>query len=323
MEYTTIPHAGRPVSRIVLGCSGKLFQEGGDVTPIIDAAREAGINCLDTAREYGASEAAIGRYLRHTDSRDSLTLISKCCHPTLAFLQRVRASAAREDLNRSLDALGTDHIDIYFLHRDDQRVPVEVIGEFMAQFQAEGKIGAFGGSNWTTQRIDAVNRYARSQGLPGFTVSSPHYSLGRQQRDPWGNGCKTITGPANAPQRDYYRQTQMPLFCWSSLCAGMFSGRITPGRRGEVLRQFGFHAAWGYDCPDNHRRLARCQDLAAELNATVSQVALAWLLGSELNTLAIIGGSSPRRIVENAQAAHLTLTPAQREYLNLEREIWA
>lgn len=317
MTYANIPFVPKPVSRIVLGGSGKHFFSGADVSEIMETALDCGINCVDTAREYGKSEEAIGRYFRERDRREDFVLISKCCHPTLAFVQRVGRRAAEDDLKRSLDTLGTEHIDIYFLHRDNPLVNVGYIAEFMHRFHEEGKIGAFGGSNWTAKRIAELNAYAESHGLTGFTVSSPHYSLGKQQRDPWGNGCKTITGDKNASQREFYAQNQMPLFCWASLCAGMFSGKLKSADKGHMMKDFGFNAAWGYDCPDNYERLKRCEQLSAEKGITVAQTALAWLLGSELNTLAIVGGSDPERIRENAQAAKIRLTDAERRWLNL------
>lgn len=318
MKYANIPFINKPVSRIVLGSAGMLFTSGGDVSEVMETALDCGINCVDSARAYGKSEEAIGRYLRQSRRRDEIVLISKCCHPTLAFVPRVGQQAAEDDLKRSLDTLGTDHIDIYFLHRDNKLVSVGKIAKFMSRFHEEGKIGAFGGSNWSAKRIAEVNAYAESHSLTGFTVSSPHYSLGRQKHDPWGNGCKTITGNQNAGQRQFYKENQMPLFCWASLCAGVFSGKLKSTQQGSIIKHFGFSAAWGYDCADNYERLKRCEALAAEKGETVAQIALAWLLGSELNTLAIVSGGNPKRIIENAQAAKIELTPAERCYLNLE-----
>lgn len=319
MKYTEIPFVDKPVSRIVLGGSGRLFNSGGEVAPVMEAALESGINCVDTAREYGKSEEAIGRYLRRSGRREDWVLVSKCCHPTLAFVQRVSRQAAEDDLKRSLDLLGTDRIDIYFLHRDNELVDVGVVAEFMHRFHEEGRIGAFGGSNWSAKRITALNDYAQRHGLTGFTVSSPHYSLGRQRHDPWGNGCKTITGDRHAAQRAEYARTRMPLFCWSSLCSGLFSGQFRSTDPRSFRKRSGFNAAWGYDCPDNYERLRRCEELALQKGATVAQIALAWLLGSELNTMAIVGGSSPDRIRDNAHASEIDLTEAERRWLNLEQ----
>ena len=315
MKYTKVPFVDKPVSQIVLGGSGKRFTSGGDVTAVMETALECGINCVDTAREYGNSEAAIGRYFRKQGRRDDFVLISKCCHPTLAFVQRVSASAAEADLMRSLDILGTDHIDIYFLHRDDGSVSVGKVAEFMHRFHEEGRIKAFGGSNWSAKRIAELNAYAQQHSLTGFAVSSPHYSLGRQQHDPWGNGCKTITGVKNADQREYYIRTRMPVFCWAALCGGLFSGAVSSAEPGSILKLLGFNSTWGYGCRDNFERLRRCEALAAEKGVTVAQIALAWLLGSELNTLAIVGCNTPERVLENAQAADLQLTQAERLWL--------
>lgn len=316
MKYTAIPFVDKQVSRIILGGSGKLFTSGSDVTGVMETALECGINCVDTAREYGRSEEAIGRYFREHGRRDDFVLISKCCHPTLAFVQRVHAAAAESDLHRSLDALGTDHIDIYFLHRDDETVRVGEVAEFMNRFLEEGKIKAFGGSNWSAKRIAELNSYAESHGLTGFTVSSPHYSLGRQRRDPWGNGCKTITGNINNDQREYYKRTQMPVFCWAALCRGLFSGALKSSEPYHMMKRLGFNTTWGYGCKDNFERLRRCEVLAKEKGLSVAQIALAWLLGTELNTLAIVSCNSPSRVLENAGAADLELTQEERNWLN-------
>lgn len=320
MKYTNIPYVGLPVSRMVLGTSGELFRSGGDVGQMIETALEQGINCLDTARAYGKSEQAIGNWLKHSGRRNEIVLVSKCCHPVLAFVPRVGERAAESDLERSLEALGTDRIDVYMLHRDNPSVPVGKILEFLNRFHEEGKIGAFGGSNWTAKRIAEANDYAKAHDLIGFTVSSPHYSLGWQKRDPWGNGCQTVTGDKNAPQRRYYAETYMPLFCWSSLCSGVFSGKLKWEEWGRLPKYFGINAALAYSCEENRQRLKRCEELAADKGVGVAHIALAWLLTDRLNTLPIIGAGSPKRVIETARAAELELSTAERKYLNLESD---
>ena len=312
MKYVQIPFVSQPVSRIVLGCAGGLFASGGDIAPVMEAALSCGINAVDTARVYGQSEETLGRWMQASGHR--MILISKGCHPSLAFLDRVHEKAAREDLQRSLDALRTDHIDIYLLHRDHESSPVGPIVEFLNRFHEEGKIGAFGGSNWTAGRIAAANEYAKAHGLVGFTVSSPHYSLGRQRHDPWGNGCKTVT--KDETERRFYRETRMPLLAWSSLCGGVFSGKLKAEDWGRLQKLFGLNARWAYGGADNRDRLARCEQMAAEKGATVAQIALSWLMSGEINTLPVISASGPDRVRENAAAADLTLTEEERTLLN-------
>ena len=318
MKYVSIPSVPLPVSRIVLGGSSSVFSSGGDIAPIMESALQSGINTVDTAREYGRSEEAVGRWLRSHGKREDLVLISKCCHPCWAFVSRVSKQAAADDLKRSLDTLQTDHIDIYLLHRDNESVPVGRIVDFLNRFHEEGKIGAFGGSNWTAKRIAEANAYAGRHGLTGFSVSSPHCSLGRQRHDPWGNGCKTVTGEKNAPQRAYYQETQMAVLAWSSLCGGVFSGKLKAADWGRIRSVLDNRAWWAYGGPDNRERLARCEQLARDKDATVAQVALAWLLTGEMNVLPVIGASGPARVRENAAAADLALSQRERAYLDLQ-----
>ena len=319
MKYIRIPQVATPVSRIVLGCSGSLFSADGDIDGVMDEALACGINTLDTARHYGESEKCIGRWLRTGDRRKHVVIISKGCHPHMAFLKRVGEKAAEEDLNRSLEALGTDHIDVYLLHRDDESVPVGRIVVFLNRFHEEGKIGAFGGSNWSAKRIEEANAYASAHGLRGFAVSSPHYSLGRQKHDPWGNGCRTITGSAHAEERAYYQKNGMPIVAWSSLCGGVFSGKLKSDDWDSLQKRFGINVRWGYSCPDNRERLSRCEKLAAEKGLSVSQIVLAWLLNGEMNVLPVIGASSPERIRQNAAASDIVLTEKERAWLDLQR----
>ena len=318
MQYIRIPSVPLPVSRIVLGASGTAFAEGGDISGIMESALACGINAVDTARQYGRSEETIGRWLRSGGKRDQIVLISKCCHPSLAFVSRVSEKAAADDLQRSLDALGTDRIDVYLLHRDDESVPVGKIVDFLNRFHEDGKIGAFGGSNWTARRTAEANAWAEARGLQGFSVSSPHFSLGRQRHDPWGGGCRTVTGDANAGQRAWYRETQMPLLAWSSLCGGVFSGRLKSADWKRMQDRLDLRARWAYGSADNRERLVRCEQLAAEKGASVAQIVLAWLLTGDLNVLPVISASGQKRIAENAAAADLELSARERAYLDLQ-----
>ena len=316
MKYIQIPSVSLPVSRIVLGGSSGVFISGGDLSGIMESALACGINTIDTAREYGRSEEAIGRWLKTKGERDKIVLISKCCHPCYAFISRVSEQAARDDLQRSLDTLQTDHIDVYLLHRDRETVPVGRIVDFLNRFHEEGKIGAFGGSNWTAKRIAEAHAYAQAHGLTGFSVSSPHFSLGRQRHDPWGNGCKTITGEKNAAQRAYYQENQMAVLAWSSMCGGVFSGKLKAAEWSGLRKRLGLRAWWAYGSPDNRERLVRCERLAREKGATVAQIALAWLLTGKINVLPVIGASGAARIRENAAAADIPLSDQERAYLD-------
>ncbi len=315
MKYGSIPYVERPVSRLVFGGALPSFLKGEENNAILDAALEAGITVFDTARNYAMSEKTIGIWLRERGCRDRVVLLSKCAHPDDDGTKRVSEAAIRADFARSAELLGTDHIDIYLLHRDDPEVDVAVPTETLNALHAEGKIGAFGGSNWTHERIREANEYAYRHGLIPFTVSSPHFSLARQQQDPWGGGCVSITGEENAAARAWYRETQMPAFAYSSLGRGLFSGKFTSTDQPE--RYLDAVALRGYGCRDNYERLARCEELAKRKNCTVSQLALAWIFHQGINVFAICAMSSPKRIADNAAALALELSDEECRYLDL------
>lgn len=316
MKYVHIPPISAPVSRLVLGTSGGIFAGGGDIDEVMDAALDCGINILDTARVYGRSEDTIGRWLSAAPGRrERVIILTKGCHPAKDGVLRVNPTEIEADLRRSLDALRTDHVDFYLLHRDDPDQPVEVIVDCLNRFREEGLITAFGGSNWTAARIEAANAYAARAGLVGFALSSPHYSLGVQRNDPWGYHCVTLTGGAMAEERAWYARTQLPALAWSSLCSGVFSGKLRAADWPQLEERFGRQIEWAYGGEENRGRLARCEELAERTGATVSQLVTAWLLADPMNVLPIIGASSAARVRENAAAADLVLTPGDWAWL--------
>ena len=318
MEYRSIPQVRLPVSRIILGCASDGFNGGRDMSAVLDAALAAGINTLDTARVYAQSEHVIGQWLG--GHRDEVVIISKCAHPSLLHPMRLTEKDIRKDLETSLRELGTDWIDIYLFHRDHPSVEPGAMIEIMNALKAEGKIDAFGASNWTYERFRQAQEYAEKHGLVPFSVSSPHFSLARQQADPYGGGCVSLTGEENAAARRWYTETQTPVFAYSSLGRGLLSGKLKSCDAKHAAQVLDVFAMKGYGCEDNYQRLARCEELAERKNCTVAQIAMAWVYSQPMNTFAIASMSSPDRIPENIAALSMKLTDDECRYLNLEAE---
>ena len=203
------------------------------------------------------------------------------------------------------------------LHRDDLSQPVGPIVEALNEHQAAGRIRAFGGSNWTHARIEEVNAYAAAHGLAPFTASSPNYGLADQVQDPWGPGCVTLSGPANADARAWYVANQMPVFAYSSLARGFFSGRITPDNFAETKSLLDRACLTAYCHDVNFERLRRTLTLAEEKQVTVPQLALAYILTSPLNVFALVGVRNGDEFAENVQAFDIALTEDERAWLNL------
>ena len=110
------------------------------------------------------SERAIGEWLQARGNRDRIVLLDKGAHPYWTQ-PRVDPENISKDIAESLERLQTDYIDLYLLHRDDPGVPVRPIVECLNEHRAAGRIRAFGGSNWTTTRLEQANSYADEHGL--------------------------------------------------------------------------------------------------------------------------------------------------------------
>lgn len=321
MTYGEVPGVGKPVSRLVLGTMIIHTSNLPESLNLLDSAWELGYTTLDCAHVYGGggSERAVGQWLLARGNRDRLVIITKGCHPN-ADRKRVTPFDLASDLHDSLARLQTDYVDIYMLHRDDPEVPVgEIVEAFNEQLEA-GRLRACGGSNWTHQRLQEAHDYALAHGLVPLTSSSPHYSLAEQVDDPWGPGCVGVSGPAQTEARQWYEQTQMALFAYSSLARGFFSGRLTRGNF-PAAREWLDNACQTAYCHEvNFQRLDRAEILAAEKDVTVPQIALAYVMNQPLNLFALVGAANREELAANRQGAALTLTPAELAWLDLRSD---
>ena len=223
------------------------------------------------------------------------------------------------DLNDSLARLQTDFIDIYLLHRDNPRVPVAPIVDTLNNYINAGILGVIGGSNWTHDRIEAANIYALNSGQQPFGVSSPNFSLAEQVVPPW-DGCCSISGNGGVLARLWYEENQMPLFTWSSIANGFFSGRITQDNYLTLADQglIDESTVKSYCTTENFERLKRVSILAMEKELSIPQVALAYVLQQPLNIFALVGARSSEEVKSNLEALQMEMSKEEMAWLNLE-----
>ena len=306
MKYSEINGVNKKVSKIFCGTACAPYNKGGNCNALLNDVLALGVNAFDTARVYGGAENALGRWIAECGVRDKIVLLSKCCHPNIFGMKRVNVRAMRADLKKSLSILNTNYIDIYLLHRDDVTVPVGPIVEELNALYAEGKIGAFGASNWSHERIAQANEYAAAHSLIPYAVTSPNFSAAEQLCDVWGGGV-SISGREGLEARRWYADSGMAVVAYSSLARGLFSGRVVSGDPAscEVLDKF---ARRGYLSEGNIKTLSRIEKIAAERGATVAQIALAYVLCCPFNGFAVVSCSRASRMQENAAAAGIELS---------------
>ncbi len=315
--YANIPGSTKKVSRIVFGTATKAIMSNQGGFEELDMAFANGITAFDTARAYQKAESVLGEWMKQRNNREEIFLIGKGGHPSL-FARRINEKAIRKDLETSLRLLGTDYIDLYLLHRDDERVPVAKIVELFNALIQEGKVKAYGGSNWTAKRIEAANEYAKGHGLIGMVASSPHYSLAHQIVDPFHNGLITITGKENRDQVAYYQKTQLAVMAFFSLSHGFFSGRLKASEKEKAKQVLDHIAMKSYGYEENFERLARAEKLAKKYHVTPNQIALRYIFGQKMNMFAVLSTGSEKHLKEDIEALNIPLTEEDAEYLNFE-----
>ena len=321
MKYGEIKGIDKKVSRIVLGTMIINTTDLNQSMELLDSAVELGCTTLDTAHiyGYGESERGIGKWFAERGNREDIFLISKAAHPNQDRV-RVTPHDITSDLHDSLSRLHTDYIDLYLLHRDDPLLPVGPIVEVLNEHMKAGKIKAFGGSNWTHKRIQEANIYAKQNGLVPFSASSPNFGLAEQVQDPWGYGCVTISGPQHEEAREWYKRTQMPVFAYSSLGRGLFSGRISRENFEKIKETIDSACRRAYCYESNFERLDRVTTLAIEKGLSIPQVAMAYILNQPLNVFAIVGAANRNELKSVTDIVDVQLTPEELAWLNLETE---
>ncbi len=307
-----------PLSGIVLGsCYFGTDISESDALSLMDTYYALGGRTIDTARLYAnwlpggesASERVIGRWLRQTGLREQITLVSKGGHPPRSNLAQTRLDreSLTFDLHTSLEVLGTDKIDVYFLHRDDEAVPVEGIMDTLHEFVQQGLVRAVGASNWRIERILEANAYANRAGKTPFTVSQIQWSL--VHTTPQIVGDPTLVC-MDESQYGQYTKAELPVMAFSSQGKGFFSKFLAGGQ--AALSQ---KAMQRYYSEINLRRAERVGQLAKELGVTPAAVTMAYITSNPLPAVAIAGCSTVAQLQDTMQQADLQFTPEQIHFL--------
>jgi len=291
------------VSAIGLGCMNLNHAYGSapsaaEAEALLQAALDAGVTVFDTAALYGfgANERLVGPVLR--PHRHRITLCSKggmTGQPTGpgGALQRVidgRPASIRRDCEASLQRLGTDVIDLYYLHRWDKQVPIEdSVGE-MARLKDEGKVRALGLSEVSADTL------RRAHAVAPIAALQTEYSL-------WTRNPEIAVLQA-------CRELGVAFVAFSPVARAFLTGTL---RDVGTLEDKDIRRAMPRFTPGNHAAnlglLAQHEALAAEAGCTPAQLALAWLLAQGPDIVPIPGTRSVAHLQEDLAAAEVHLTP--------------
>ncbi|MER8464571.1 aldo/keto reductase [Mesorhizobium sp. M1396] len=298
----TIPGLSKPASVVALGFEDFRTFSSGSI--LLDAFFEAGGNLFDTGYVYGAgyTEKLLGEWLKNRGVRAQSVVIAKGAHSPLCY-----PDVIGKQLDQSLDRLQTDHVDVYFMHRDNPDVPV---GEFVDAMDREVKAGRirgpFGGSNWTMERMDEAIAYAERTGKQKPGALSNNFSLAEMLEPIWA-GCVTSSTDA---WKAWLTSRQMPNFAWSSQGRGFFTDRAGRDKQDneELVR------VWYSE--RNFGRRDRAIELAERLGKSPIHVALAYVLAQPFPSIPLIGPRTLDELDDSLRALDITLSRADLEWLD-------
>src|SRR3954447_25753610 len=270
---------------------------------VLDAYTEAGGNFVDTASSYlvehGRSETIIGRWMAARGNRDRIVLATKVGGGRGA-VRNLRPETIEREARASLERLGTDRIDLYYAHFDDEETPLE---ESLRAFDALVRAGAvrhLGASNYTPERLSAALELQREHGLAEFTVLQPHFNLVERDFE------RTLL-----PVAQTWDLAVLPYF---ALAKGFLTGKYRPGA--DAVESPRAEGARAYLERGGVAVLEALEEVAAAHGTTVAAVALAWLRAQPRVAAPIASARTTQQLREILPAATLELTPEELDRLS-------
>ncbi|MEU8883972.1 aldo/keto reductase [Streptomyces hydrogenans] len=270
---------------------------------VLDAYAAAGGNFVDTADVYsewvegnegGESETIIGRWLAARGNRSDIVVATKVgAHSRLKGLSAPTIKAGAEE---SLRRLGTDHIDLYYTHFDDESVPVEEIVTALDQLVRDGKVRAVAASNISPERLRASLDFAEAEGLARYVALQPEYNLVSRAK-------------YEGPLLDTVAETGLVAVPYYGLASGFLTGKYRPGRTVESVRAHGASQLAG--TTRGQAVLAALDEVAEAHSAEPATVALAWLASRPTVAAPIASARTVEQLPALLAVADLTLTDAE------------
>ena len=275
---------------------------------LLDMFHESGGTFVDTGNIYacwlpgcsgGESESTIGAWMKDRGNRKEMAIATKIGFDYPGCEGRLTAGEIERECEKSLQRLRTDHVDVYYAHRDDPQTPLEETMDALHRLVQSGKVRAIAASNLRVWRIAEANMLCQLREWPQYVAIEQRHTFFRPRHG-------ASFGPQlaiNDDVKEYCRTRNLTLIAYSILAQGAYTreDRPVPGQ---------------YAGPDSDERLAALKEVAQETGATLNQVIIAWMLQGDPPILPIVAGSRPEQVQENLGALNLTLSQKQVERLS-------
>ena len=305
MEHRWLGRSGVRVSALSFGTS--TFGAGGmgggatleEATAIVERALELGINLFDTADIYsgGEAETYLGRIL--AGRREDVLISTKAGIPAGPGPNRV--GSTRLHLTRQLDGslrrLNTDYVDILYLHFQDDYTALEDLMRTLADFVSAGKVRYIGVANHVAWRVALALGVSERYGYPSFVAYQGLWNL--------------LARDAEDEILPLCRDRSIGFLAWGPLAGGLLSGKYRRGRERPAGSRLGEAGSSYFRIDEEHAHdvVDGIDAIAERHDATVGQVALAWLLAQPGLASVVVGARDPDQLAESAGAVEIELAP--------------
>jgi 1-deoxyxylulose-5-phosphate synthase len=294
MKYRQLGDSDLHVSEISLGSwlTYGLGVDDSNARACVDRAFDNGVNLIDTSNIYGkgAAESFLGRTLK-TRPRSSYILATKLYFPMTETDRGLSAPQVYKQIDASLARLRTDYVDLYQCHRYDVNTPLEETMQALSDVVRQGKARYIGFSEWTGEQI------AASLAIPDvvkFVSSQPQYSM--------------LWRKPEAEVFPICAANGIGQIVWSPLGQGVLTGKYLPGEpppEDSRAASPEMNTFWADDLRSDRllRAVQELRPVAARLDITLAQLALAWVLREPNVSSAIVGASRPQQVDDNCAAS--------------------
>ncbi len=298
MRYRQLGSSDLTVSEVSLGSwlTYGLGVDDSSARACLDRAFELGINFIDTANVYGRgrAESFLGKALAGRD-RSSYVLATKLYFPMSDTDRGLSAEQVYKQIDASLKRLKTDYVDLYQCHRYDVDTPLEETMAALSAVVRQGKARYIGFSEWTAEQIKAA---IAMPGVEKLVSSQPQYSM------LWRKPEEDVIPVCAA--------NGIGQIVWSPLAQGVLTGKYLPGQPPPADSRAASSEMNAFFSEDlrSDTTLATVQELrpiAARLDITLAQMAIAWVLRDANVSSAIVGASRPQQVDDNVAASGVIL----------------
>jgi aryl-alcohol dehydrogenase-like predicted oxidoreductase len=306
VNYRYLGNSGLKISEITYGnwLTHASQVENDVATACVRAALDAGITTFDTADAYAntAAEQVLGDALKG-ERRESLEIFTKVYWPTGPKGPNdvgLSRKHIMESINGSLTRLGTDYVDLYQAHRYDVETPLEETMQAFADIVRQGKALYIGVSEWSADQIRAGAALAKELGFQ-LISSQPQYSM------LW-RVIEDEVVPAS-------KESGLSQIVWSPMAQGVLSGKYLPGQPAPAGSRAtdekgGAQTISRFMTDETLTAVQNLKPVAAELDLSMAQLAVAWVLQNDNVAAALVGASRPEQVAENVKASGVTI-PAE------------